>query len=464
MDGAPACPFVAFGDDRDGRSTSPDHRHRCFAESPPAPRALAHQEAYCLSSAFPVCPTFQDWARREAAHARGGGERAETAPTAVPSAPAAAAAGLRQTTRTRWTMTHWTPPTARLHRPDPPNPAASRPSDGTPRAIGRPRHLGPAAQARRRGPGRPALHPTSRANSWRLVRSRARASPGVRRTGWQVVRRHHRPAPQVVDRMRRSRPEERWWLAPQQPQRVDRPAPRDGPPRPAARRPLRPTTISRGSSSRARRAAPRRPRPKPAADGYPPPTLTGRRPAVSSTRPSGDAIPGPSWERMRRYEAYPTIKTRAGIPGLPRIAVLVGALAVAAIALFMLPALLGFGGGGSAPSASPSASRPRASVSAAPTVQPEPSPQIYIVKSGRHDVQDREQVRPQARRSAVRRTPRPSRTPTRSRSASRSSSRSPVEGAQRRQRPHRRRRHPSALQTGSVARLRAAIAAPGAPR
>src|SRR5882757_124113 len=91
MDGAPACPFVAFGDDRDGRATSPDHRHRCFAESPPAPRALAHQEAYCLSSAFPVCPTFQDWARREAAHARGGGEQVETAPTAVPtSAPAPA--------------------------------------------------------------------------------------------------------------------------------------------------------------------------------------------------------------------------------------------------------------------------------------------------------------------------------------------------------------------------------------
>jgi hypothetical protein len=84
-DGAPACPFVAFGDDRDGRSTSPDHRHRCFAESPPAPRAVAHQEAYCLSSAFPVCPTFQDWARREAAHTRGVGERLEIALTAVPS-------------------------------------------------------------------------------------------------------------------------------------------------------------------------------------------------------------------------------------------------------------------------------------------------------------------------------------------------------------------------------------------
>src|SRR4051794_26472578 len=71
VDGAPACPFVAFADDRDERATSPDHRHRCYAEVEPAPRALAHQEAYCLSSAFPVCPTFQDWARREAARARG---------------------------------------------------------------------------------------------------------------------------------------------------------------------------------------------------------------------------------------------------------------------------------------------------------------------------------------------------------------------------------------------------------
>src|SRR3954454_19442096 len=70
VDGAPACPFVAFEDDRDERASSPDHRHRCYAEAEPAPRALAHQEAYCLSSAFPVCPTFQDWARREAARTR----------------------------------------------------------------------------------------------------------------------------------------------------------------------------------------------------------------------------------------------------------------------------------------------------------------------------------------------------------------------------------------------------------
>src|SRR5258705_13617444 len=69
-DGAPACPFVAFEDDRDERATVPDHRHRCYADVRPTPRALAHQEAYCLSSAFPVCPTFQDWARRESARAR----------------------------------------------------------------------------------------------------------------------------------------------------------------------------------------------------------------------------------------------------------------------------------------------------------------------------------------------------------------------------------------------------------
>lgn len=75
IDGAQACPFVAFEEDRDGRAMGPDHRHRCYAEVRAAPRALAHQEAYCLTSAFPVCPTFQDWARREAAQARASQEQ-----------------------------------------------------------------------------------------------------------------------------------------------------------------------------------------------------------------------------------------------------------------------------------------------------------------------------------------------------------------------------------------------------
>ena len=94
---APACPFVAFEDDRDTRSTSPDHRHRCYAEPVPAPRAAAHQEAYCLSSAFPVCPTFQDWARREAAHARGEGERPAAAPSATARSGVAATSGAAAT-------------------------------------------------------------------------------------------------------------------------------------------------------------------------------------------------------------------------------------------------------------------------------------------------------------------------------------------------------------------------------
>ena len=61
------CPFVAFADERDLRAAEPDHRHRCYAESPPAPRALAHQSRYCLSPTFTGCPIFQDWAAREAA-------------------------------------------------------------------------------------------------------------------------------------------------------------------------------------------------------------------------------------------------------------------------------------------------------------------------------------------------------------------------------------------------------------
>src|SRR3954454_19306647 len=77
-----ACPFVALELDRDRRSDTPDYRHRCFAEPTPAPRSIAHQEAFCLSPNFAGCPIFQDWAVRAAAR-----------PTATgPAAPGAAAA------------------------------------------------------------------------------------------------------------------------------------------------------------------------------------------------------------------------------------------------------------------------------------------------------------------------------------------------------------------------------------
>ena len=110
------------------------------------------------------------------------------------------------------------------------------------------------------------------------------------------------------------------------------------------------------------------------------------RPRVSSTRsaPPRDAIIGPAWERSRRYEAYPTIRTRVGLPQLPRVAVLAVALAIAAIGLFFLPALLGIGGGGGGVTgtASPSASQSAASTSPEPSVSVAPSSQVYVIKAG----------------------------------------------------------------------------------
>ena len=85
-DGPGACPFVAFEDDRDHRSSSPDYRHRCFAAAEPEPRAFPHQERYCLSAGFPSCPVFLDWARQEAAAVKAAG-------AAVTPAAAAATAG-----------------------------------------------------------------------------------------------------------------------------------------------------------------------------------------------------------------------------------------------------------------------------------------------------------------------------------------------------------------------------------
>jgi len=105
---------------------------------------------------------------------------------------------------------------------------------------------------------------------------------------------------------------------------------------------------------------------------------------VSSTRSAPrDVITGPAWEHSRRYEAYPSIRTRVGLPPLPRIAVLAVALAIAALALFFLPALLGVGGdGGDVATASPSASRSVATSSPEPTTPAAPTPQVYVVIPG----------------------------------------------------------------------------------
>jgi LysM repeat protein len=133
------------------------------------------------------------------------------------------------------------------------------------------------------------------------------------------------------------------------------------------------------SSARARTSEPIT---RPPSGSYPTTTASGRRPTVSSTRTRTQQHDGPSWESAKRYEAYPTIKTRAGLPGIPRIALLAGALGIAALALFFLPALLGVGGGGTGSSASPSRSAAVATASPSPTPIPEPTAQTYVIKAG----------------------------------------------------------------------------------
>jgi LysM repeat protein len=325
MDGAPACPFVAYVDDRDGRSTSPDHRHRCFAESPPAPRALAHQEAYCLSSAFPVCPTFQDWARREAAQARAD----EAAGDAAAGAMAGAAA---------------TGDDARPAEPRMPPPA--RPPEEPPR----------------RNPPRDWAAPPPWATSSTTAARSSGSSPPVDELLAGRSIEGQGLAGSAADQLAGGTPPSRsgggGWSA-STAGTASTPPDTDLAGLVGERLPTAPPTTPRG--------------------GQPPAPDPGRRPTVSSSRPSGTTVTGPPWERAQRYEAYPSIRTRASLPGIPRLGVLVGALAIAALAVFMLPALLGIGGPGASPRPSATAAP---SVSVEPTALPAPTPQVYVIKTG----------------------------------------------------------------------------------
>jgi hypothetical protein len=345
-DGAPACPFVAFEDDRDERASSPDHRHRCFAEPNPAPRALAHQEAYCLSSAFPVCPTFQDWARREAARSRvsPAGESDSTL------SPAAAEQSQRNPPRNWQAPPPWMggtagpsagdefddrwehdeaippPPPPRATEPDVEHAAPDEPDDDADELPPNGRGLsgsyadrvaagGAAASAGGEPPDdpdelTPAAHPSREADSaWRASAAAAAAQP-VR------PRRERDP-----DRM---------------------------------------AGFTESQSS---------PPPQPSAPGRP------RR------RDPG----APEWERARPSEVFPTLRARR-LPELsiPPILVSVVALALAAAVLFALPGLLGFGapGGAVATPSRGTSTDPTPQASLAPTQKPEPTQQTYVVKSG----------------------------------------------------------------------------------
>lgn len=348
VDSAPACPFVAFEDDRETRATSPDDRHRCYAELVPSARAAAHQEAYCLSSAFPVCPTFQDWARREAAHARGEGDRPRAALTAQPES-----AGHPEDEQA--------PPTDRVVKDERPR---RGPVDDLPI---------------RRNPPRDWAAPPPWAPGG--------AAPG---SGSGATRRSPSGEPMDTPGFLAGRADESRGLAGSAADRLVTGAAGAGQPGDVGAPGAFDPAASAGADEELAGLVSERPiiaRPPP---DYPPSSRSTRRPSVSSTRPSHrehelerDVVVGPSWERARRFEAYPTIRTRAGLPSLPRLVVLTVALGIAALALFFLPALLGVGGGDKNTSTpSPSASHSVATASLEPTTPPGPTPQVYVVASG----------------------------------------------------------------------------------
>ncbi len=361
VDGAPACPFVAFEDDRDGRGLAPDHRHRCYAEPRPAPRALAHQEAYCLASTFPVCPTFQDWARREAAAARPADETAPSAqeevPESTPLPPRALeprhAAAMETPTPLpprRNPPRDWAapPPWAGEDGPrdddwplaeeDRPEPAADRPE--------------PAADRRGSSGG-------EESGAWGTAAAGLAGSAAYRLAG---------PDPDEPIPARPADP----YAVPADPYR--------GAPDPYAggADPYRPPSPALGSAAS---APDRRPASRPSA-----PQARQAQPARPEVHDPAELF-GPAWERPRRYEAYPSLRTRVGLPslgGISRLGVAAAALILAAVVLFFVgPMLLGIGSdnGGSGGGATPLPSV-GATATPAPTVPPAPTPQVYVVAKG----------------------------------------------------------------------------------
>ena len=381
MDGAPACPFVAFGDDREARSTSPDHRHRCFAETPPAPRAVAHQEAYCLSSAFPVCPTFQDWARREAAQARAAGDRPPASPP-----PAATPEPRPYDLYADWAI----PPPPASPPPGPgrrpgrrAGPSKSTARLGRPAAVGhrrgdRRRHVGAIRRARdaaRAAGAGPAEPPPSRpVEGQGLAGSpadRLAAGEVPAAVAWSASAGGH--ASTAPD-------EELAGLVQGRRRRVPR--------RRRRARHGHDTSVPAAALAAAAAAASASPPPPSApepivrsgSEAYPPSTRTGKRPAVSSTR---DVVAGPvvGTDAARSRPIRP-IKSGSSTRGMPRVAVFAGALGIAALILFMLPAIIGIGGGGTSERESERRlGRPRAPAWPRPS-SPAPTPVVYVIKKG----------------------------------------------------------------------------------
>jgi hypothetical protein len=362
VDGAPACPFVAFEDDRDERAASPDHRHRCYAEAQPAPRALAHQEAYCLSSAFPVCPTFQDWARREAARSRA------DAPRPLDSVAAAATALSSQRNPPR----NWAEPPPWSSRPGAES-SGDRAWEDEGGAL-----AGDAAGAAQPGRGLSGSYADRVASE--------PGGPGIPPEPDDADLEDddvpvgdvppYAPPVAAAAATPRSAPPAR---ADAQPPEDDVPALWDAddaqdeePDEPVRRRrerdPDRLGAAGIGAAGASRAAA--------GAGG-------GGGGSAGPRRERRRDTGAPEWERARPLEAFPTLRSRR-LPELSIPPLLVGvvALALAAAVLFALPGLLGFGKPSAGGSSQPSTPIRTQIITPAPTPVPKPTDQVYIVKSG----------------------------------------------------------------------------------
>ncbi len=359
---ARVCPFVALDDDRDRRLSEPDHRHRCFAVSPPAPRAIAHQEAYCLSSSFPGCPVFQDWAQREAA--------SPTSRGAVPVAPVAerSAPDERSGADERDVENGHDVPA----RPTP------TPEDAI-IAAG----AGAAAGAAATAPPVPEDFDAVPPGPW---------------DGWTSDPVDEPTNPPDIPRRR---PGRRDWAAPPPWSGSDQASSASPPPFLADRSDERASRSGPTSEAAAPGAsAPERPEaddPWIERDEPPPPTHApvvedeyGPRPSRGRSIAAGrlrNAEWGdvPPWERPPRREAYPALKTPMSLPRPGPVALGVIALIVAAAILFFVVPTLLLGGGGPAGGGSGATASPSAPASIAPSVSPTPvapTPMVYVIKRG----------------------------------------------------------------------------------
>ena len=356
------CPFVAFDDDRDFRSPVPDHRHRCFAESPAAPRALAHQAAYCLSSSFPGCPTFVDWARREAAPPK------VEAPVLSPRDPAASPRPSRAAPKAAIPGAADRVADAGTGRP--PEPAPRRSEAGwsapPPWAAGMDRPSSPAAEPAGRAAEPPSEPLDAGAPVVDLAAEEAAAAAGpmaypaeADATPAFLASRSRRPAPPDEDEEG-----EPWDAADEEP---DDEAEDERYRRPGRRAVAEPRRVPVGYAPVGRSRG----------DG-------GGWAGSRSRREARQDPDAPTWEEPRRFEAYPTLKS-SGSGGLPRPALYALIVVLVGVGLFAAPFLLkGLGGNGGEQATPTPASSASAgpSIAASPTAIPTPEQVIHVVKAG----------------------------------------------------------------------------------